>query len=347
MEIWPKRGAYRNELSSYRYDVVLRIGGRPPRTTSAPWLDWREAGGSLDRLREAIIHAQRQGTNIELAYCKIPNARLLDELALEAWTFGRETNETSTALKAAAVDPEQVFALAEELGVHVQLSWARGRADAAFDLWVGTLGSGPVCMPGPENQPNELANDPLLGARHKQLRHDLRAQLKERLPAHLIPATFMVMSTFPLTINGKVNREALPEPGIVPEMDTKGENRDPGNPTEVALAEIWCQVLSLDRVGANDNFFELGGDSILSIQVVSQARARGIGLRASQIFEGPTIAEIAAVAKLQPEAWQESQEVQGPVLLTPIQQWFFDLGRPEPDHFNQALLLEVVPGLDE
>ncbi|MGB1014958.1 MAG: AMP-binding protein, partial [Nannocystaceae bacterium] len=345
VEIWPKRGAYRNELSSYRYDVVLRIGGHPPKATTVPWLDWCDSGGTLDRVRETITHAQKQATNVELAYCNIPNARLLDELALEAWAFRREHKESRTDLKAASIDPEQVFALAEELGVYAQLSWARG--GAAFDLWIGALGSEPVCMPGPERYPNELANDPLLGARHKQLRHELRAQLKQRLPAHLIPATFIVMATFPLTINGKVNREALPEPLILFETDNEGEKREPANPTEVALAEIWCQVLSLARVGANDNFFELGGDSILSIQVVSQARARGIGLRASQIFEGPTIAETAAVAELQPETWQGSQEVQGPVLLTPIQQWFFDLDRPDPCHFNQALLLEVDRGLDE
>jgi aryl carrier-like protein len=76
----------------------------------------------------------------------------------------------------------------------------------------------------------------------------------------------------------------------------------PRTPAEQTLAAIWCEILRLDRVGANDNFFALGGDSIQSIQVVARAGRKGLRLTSRQIFEHQTIAELAAVADATPDA---------------------------------------------
>ncbi|HEY0470831.1 MAG TPA: amino acid adenylation domain-containing protein, partial [Kribbella sp.] len=104
----------------------------------------------------------------------------------------------------------------------------------------------------------------------------LRAFAGQALPDYMVPSAFVVLDELPLSPNGKVDRRALPAPdlaamaaGFVP----------PRNEVESVLAEIWTEVLGVDRVGVEDNFFELGGDSILSIQVVS--RARDAGLRMS------------------------------------------------------------------
>ncbi|MCZ0993048.1 condensation domain-containing protein [Streptomyces noursei] len=108
-------------------------------------------------------------------------------------------------------------------------------------------------------------------------------------------------------------------------------------------------MLGLEAVGVEDNFFDLGGDSILSIQVVSRARRAGLVLASQDIFVRQTVAELAA--GLQSAADDDTDvldepPVEGPVVLTPIQRWFFRTHREAPHHFNQALQLELAPGTD-
>ena len=102
-----------------------------------------------------------------------------------------------------------------------------------------------------------------------------------------------VLETLPLTPNGKVDRRALPAPGGGAAMGRVYVA--PRTPAETALAEVWAQVLRVEQVGALDNFFELGGDSILSIQLVSRARRAGLHLTPRQLFEHPTLAELARI----------------------------------------------------
>jgi non-ribosomal peptide synthase protein (TIGR01720 family) len=120
----------------------------------------------------------------------------------------------------------------------------------------------------------------------------------------------------------------------------------PRTAVEESLANIWKQVLGVERVGINDNFFELGGDSILSIQIVARANQAGLRLTAKQIFEYQTVAELAAVAGTGAAAESEQGQVTGPVPLTPIQKWFFEESFAEPQHWNQSVLLETRQPFD-
>lgn len=115
----------------------------------------------------------------------------------------------------------------------------------------------------------------------------------------------------------------------------------PSNDVERAIAEIWQELLGIERIGINDNFFELGGDSILSIQIISRVKRAGLHLTPRQIFEHQTIAELASVAGTGMGLQAEQGTVTGPLPLTPIQHWFFEKGLVNPNHFNQAILLEV------
>jgi amino acid adenylation domain-containing protein/non-ribosomal peptide synthase protein (TIGR01720 family) len=121
----------------------------------------------------------------------------------------------------------------------------------------------------------------------------------------------------------------------------------PRTPAEAALAEIWCAVLGIDRVGVNDNFFELGGDSVLSIQIIARATRAGFKLTPKQAFEHQTIAQLAAVARAADTAPAEEAPAAGPVALTPIQRWFFERFGTHPNHFNLPMLLEVRRPLRE
>ncbi|MGQ4733654.1 phosphopantetheine-binding protein, partial [Streptomyces sp. Ju416(a)] len=91
------------------------------------------------------------------------------------------------------------------------------------------------------------------------------------LPEYMVPAVVMVLEKLPLTPSGKLDRRALPAPEAV-----HAEFVAARTGTELVLSEVWAEVLGVGRVGVHDNFFELGGDSILSIQVVARARARGV-----------------------------------------------------------------------
>ena len=186
--------------------------------------------------------------------------------------------------------------------------------------------------------PDPVSTDPVsIGA--------LREFLGQELPDYMVPSAFVLLDALPLSPNGKVDRRSLPDPGPVPELG--GRYVAPTGPTETALAEIWADVLGLERVGVADNFFELGGDSILSIQVVARARQAGLRLVTKDLFRHQTIAALAPVVTVAQVSAEERAEVVGAVPLTPIQHWFFDAGRVNPHHFNQSHLVELTDELDE
>ncbi|MFJ9034936.1 condensation domain-containing protein, partial [Streptomyces sp. NPDC102274] len=110
------------------------------------------------------------------------------------------------------------------------------------------------------------------------------------LPEYMVPSAFVVLDELPLTVNGKVDRRVLP----APEPDAAGEYVAPRTSPEMALAEIWAEVLGVERVGAHDDFFELGGDSISSLKVVSRIRSvLKAGLSPRALFDHPTVARLA------------------------------------------------------
>lgn len=175
--------------------------------------------------------------------------------------------------------------------------------------------------------------------------NELRDFLSEKLPDYMIPSTFTILDTLPLTPSGKVNRRALPPPNQErPELEETFV--PPRNPVEETLAKIWAEVIGLERVGINDNYLELGGDSILSIQISSKANQAGIYLAPNQLLEHQTIAQVAAVAGTAPTVRAEQDLITGPLPLTPIQHWLFEKNLPEPHHWNQAFLLELRQPLD-
>ncbi|MFJ6189275.1 amino acid adenylation domain-containing protein [Bacillus thuringiensis] len=170
-----------------------------------------------------------------------------------------------------------------------------------------------------------------------------REYLKAKLPSYMVPSGFVAMEAIPLTANGKVDREALPMPE---EKQINSECVGPRNSNEQILTTIWKRVLGVKKVGIYDNFFEIGGDSILSIQIISQASQVGLKLTPKQMFECPTIAELAQVAIETQGVQAEQGIVIGDVPLTPIQYWFFEQEHPHTEHWNQSMLLRVKERLN-
>ncbi|MEC4560028.1 non-ribosomal peptide synthetase [Pseudomonas inefficax] len=122
----------------------------------------------------------------------------------------------------------------------------------------------------------------------------LRADLALRVPDYMVPADFIALDAIPLNANGKPDIARLPLPDAPARQDHFVAPRDA---LEQAFAEIWQDVLQVERVGVNDNFFALGGDSILNLQIIARAHQRGMKLTPKQLFENRTIAEIATVIR--------------------------------------------------
>ncbi|WP_162052138.1 non-ribosomal peptide synthetase [Pontibacter pamirensis] len=169
------------------------------------------------------------------------------------------------------------------------------------------------------------------------------SEMKRKLPDYMVPSILVELEEIPLTANGKVNKKALPE--VDASASLSSSYVAPRTETEEKLANIWQELLQVERVGVEDNFFELGGDSIITIQLVSRARKAGFTFQPRHVFEYQTVASLAAVAQTEAQVKAEQGELRGEAGLLPIQQWFFEQELEAPHHFNQSLLLKVDKAL--
>lgn len=173
----------------------------------------------------------------------------------------------------------------------------------------------------------------------------LRAHLASLLPDHMLPAVFIFLDRLPLTTQGKVDLRALPEPEIQAGQFA-AEYVAPSSAAEEILADIWADVIGLERVGIHDNFFDLGGDSILSLQVISRARQAGLQLSSRLLFVHQTVATLAsATGSLAVPAVEDRAPV-GRSALTPIQRMFFTQHPDGPQHYAMSVRLELAPDTD-
>ncbi|SDH30826.1 non-ribosomal peptide synthase domain TIGR01720/amino acid adenylation domain-containing protein [Rhodococcus triatomae] len=171
---------------------------------------------------------------------------------------------------------------------------------------------------------------------------DVRQQAAETLPEYMVPAGFVVLETLPLTPAGKLDRRALPAPDQGADAPV---SRAPEGAVETTLAQLFAEVLGLDSVGAEDSFFGLGGDSIVSIQLVSRAKALGLAFTPRDVFERKTVAALAQVAVPSDESGERIvPELPGGGVgrfpATPIMRWFLGRGGPT-GRFAQAALLHA------
>jgi len=320
-----RRGSFDNELTRYRYDAILRVGepaqdagetGDPdnPGGTDRPAppdrpdddvreMDWGDLAGGLDELKTHM------GTDSPhaLALRHVPNGRLsLDSHALALLREGQGyVADVRRSLKGTApsgIDPESLWALGEELGYDVAVSWAASGDPACCDAFFRPSdGRSPDpwrCLPeGTDSASLDSlpsgTNDPLRGKLVRRLVPELRRHLEGELPSYMVPSAFVMLERLPLTPNQKVDRKALPAPELLT-FTSEGGYSAPANPTEARLAEIFARVLGLPRVGTRDSFFELGGHSLLATQVVSRIREDlGLEIPVRRLFEAPTVVELA------------------------------------------------------
>ncbi len=305
VDIQLKRHSAANEMSKFRYDVVLRSGPRaqvrPPamilKDAAKTELDGHELRLLLDRKEADTILVQN-----------VLNRRLAADIAMLQWLGDPSANgsvgEMRSRIASApprGIEPNEAWQLGESLGYSVSVRWSAVEPDRRFDVLFHRAGNGDLAssvhdaLTGEDAVTRPLtqyANDPARGTGQKIVLSEVRQMLAARLPAYMIPARIVCLERFPLTPNGKVNRAALPALDVVAADDRYVA---PRTEVEQQLAEIWMEILDVPRVGVGDNFFELGGHSLLATQLSSRIREKfSVELPIQCLFETPQLGELAA-----------------------------------------------------
>ena len=303
VEIQLKRGRYHNELSKFRYDVVLHVNKDSALAEPDCRLDWQQDDLNFDSVRSLVFEK-----NQLLVITNIPNPRLTREAALlklldrGEFSTVRELKER-LALIEVGIEPEDWWDLVADLPYKIVVSWSRSidGYDVTFipegksDKPSATLRDRQLNkIKNKENYKSyrEYTNNPLHIKIARQLEPKLRDYLKSRLPEYAIPKIWVMLETMPLNANGKIDRKALPKPEKDrPQLAT--ELILAKTEVEKAIAQIWQDLLQLEIVGTKDNFFELGGNSLLLIELNRQLKQRlQLDVPVVKLFQHPTISSL-------------------------------------------------------
>jgi SAM-dependent methyltransferase/acyl carrier protein len=340
VQIQLMRGRHHNELTQFRYNVILYIGAEtdPPSPPyqggskkESKWLDWCGDKLTVATVRQLLVENQPE----ILGITNVPNARVMAAVKTAEWLLSAEEFKTAgqmhealQKLQNAGVEPEDFWALADELPYSINISWSDSGSEGRYNV-VFVSGQGrkqgerktqtvrewknsPPISPSPHlpispspfvQQEERLrswrsyANNPLQAKAARKLVPQLQTYLVQKLPEYMVPPAFVVLESLPVTPNGKVDRRALPAPEPV-KLELAGGYVAPRTPVEEVLVKIFASVLGLKRVGIHDNFFELGGHSLLATQLVSRVRdAFGVELPLRGVFEAPAIAQLSKVVE--------------------------------------------------
>ncbi|MBH2663716.1 amino acid adenylation domain-containing protein [Serratia ureilytica] len=171
---------------------------------------------------------------------------------------------------------------------------------------------------------------------------DLRARLERILPDYMVPSSYVALDEIPLTVNGKLDRTALP----APQFAQSERYAAPQNALEALICALWAEILGVERVGVDDDFFRLGGDSIQSIVFTSELSKSGYHSNSRAVFETRNARALAKRILQQRDAiapLNEQGELQGEFELLPIQRWYNEQPPQHRAFFNQTFLVRVPP----
>ncbi len=288
LDIRVKRGVADNELTRYRYDVIVHKGPAPVRSlASAPSWSWNQCPGV--RGLQTKLTSQRP---VAVRITEIPRAGLVEDVHIERALAAGLPLEDALAQAPGIADtatPEELHRLGESTGYDVAVTWGAqpGTLDAVFfatsdpapltDLYM-TASTRARPRSTHANRPH---TNTTIGA--------LRQRLSERLPDYMVPAHIVALEEFPLTSSGKLDRKALPAP-----VFTATPFEAPHTPTEEIIAGIYAQVLGIDRVGIDDSFFDLGGDSLSAMRAVAAINTNlGADLAVRTVFYAPSVRSLS------------------------------------------------------
>ncbi|MEU1130579.1 amino acid adenylation domain-containing protein [Streptomyces sp. NPDC005900] len=292
VDIQVRRGLHHNEMTRFRYDAVLHKTTAPhaPDPHEAPHrLLWTGDEDTLAALT-AYLGEHRPA---QLRMSAIPNRRTTREAAaVRALDEGATPAEALDLLSAAphGIEPDELYALGARLGYRVAVAPSPTDVDAVdvlFSRADTTLQAyEPAAEPGP---PAAYATRPAAARHGTRLTAALRAYLRDKLPDYMVPAAIVLLERLPLTVNGKLDRAALPAPAV-----EAGSGRPARTELERELCDLFGEILGVADIGIDDDFFALGGHSLLATRLAARVRAaRGTELPVRALFDSPTVAQLA------------------------------------------------------
>ncbi|GAA0644516.1 hypothetical protein GCM10010174_79380 [Kutzneria viridogrisea] len=355
VRVVPKPGPYRNELVSYRYDVVIEVGGN--RLEQSEWDSHNAVGMDLAAIENLLTGGQPRRIQLR----NLTNSRLSEALGGRAALADAPAGEVPRASVAApeGIDPDEVRALAERLSYEVDLSWAAGAPDGSYDVLLQPTSAPAVANPAAPKAAGsgEYANDPMWRTTAARRLTAVAAHAKAHLPAHMVPARYVLLREFPLTPSGKVDHLVLRELMALDDRShAHGRDARPLTPTERTIADIWEELLVKDGIGSDDHFFELGGHSLLTFQLLYRLRdALGVDIPIRTPFEKPVLADMAAaVEELCAQASGSTTPALAPVPRTTLMPtsraqerlWFLHQLAPDNPRYNVPLYVRLTGDLD-
>jgi amino acid adenylation domain-containing protein/thioester reductase-like protein len=322
VQIQLKRGHHQNELTRFRYDVVLYVSAQVEARQPVLWLDWQQQSLSIEKIRTQLLSE----TPDSLGITGIPNARLVRDMAAVKLLASQNCPATVADLQArlqqliqnTGIEPEEWWSLSQDLPYEVEITWSGAGVEDDYDVIlrrrsentpeqnnVSASGSEIVLTPQPSLAATDwqfYANNPLRKVPNQLRLPELRSFLRERLPEYMVPSEFVVMESLPLTPNGKIDRRALPEARQVSVLPD-AEFAAPQTPIEMQLAKIWAQILEIEQVSLEDNFFNLGGTSLQVAQLVAEVSEKfQLDLPLLSLFQAPTLTRLAQVIETSQKA---------------------------------------------
>jgi len=281
-----------NEMSLYRYTVVLYVGVEKE-VIHPHWQLWE----SIENKSAIIGSAEAVGASV-IGIKSLPNPRLFEESRLTSGLESKLLNTVGDLLRfmgsSKSTQEELVNDLLYAARQHgYQASWYISADPLKMDLVLekGTADSfieSGYCEE-PKEGDQELVNIPLFHEISSDIEKSIRENLLNKLPGYMIPSEYVPLRNMPLTVNGKRDKKFLSEYGKI-KRGRQSEYKVPETDLEIKVASIWKELLRIDKVSIDDNFFELGGHSLLAVRLVSTIHKHlKVEILIKDLFNNPTI----------------------------------------------------------
>lgn len=281
-----KSGDYCNELTKFRYDVVLETKSDSAPALATTRLSY-EGPKSLDIALQTLT-----ATGLPVVIERVPNARIQTDLHALRCLLDQNLAQDQVAQHinqtvSAAIDPQACWDMSASIGAHCLISWSDTPdcMDVCFSLNEDFYLSNHT-----GESTGQTSNDPINALRCKSLVSDITSALARKLPAYMLPHHIIVLESLPVKTNGKVDMSKLPAP-----INMAASARSlVMTEAQAELASLWEQTLGLSGISADDDFFALGGHSLLAVELIYRIRQQlGIELSLSELFQTRTVERLS------------------------------------------------------